>query len=232
MGYGRSETGQSDWTWISTISSIFFIGLSRRAACGGAAQRGSPETQQFPHGLFVPACYTLMATYFFQLIEEVCRFSAREELLPLSKLPQAGRVHPHQRVRMTRVNTFWQDPPPSPSHPFLDPNHLRSDFENSLPVLILVHPLLHAAKIWKHDPKETAWLPSADQREVRQTRFCTPLLLSLSFALSSLLWCLLFIPRRMSFPSLFTQIPFLHLRGLSEPFPTWLLEGNPFPGGL
>lgn len=112
MGYGRSETGQSDWTWISTISSIFFIGLSRRAACGGAAQRGSPETQQFPHGLFVPACYTLMATYFFQLIEEVCRFSAREELLPLSKLPQAGRVHPHQRVRMTRVNTFWQDSPP------------------------------------------------------------------------------------------------------------------------
>lgn len=207
------------------------MGLSRRAACRGASLPGSPETQQFPHGLFGPACYTLMATYFFQLIEEVCRFSAREELLPLSKLPQAGRVHHTSVCAWPEWILSDKISPPSPSHPFPDPNHLRFDFENSLPVLILVHPLLHAAKIWKHDPKETAWLPSADQREVRQTRFCTPLL-SLSFALSSLLWCLLFNPRRMSFPSPFTQIPFLHLRGLSEPFPTWLLEGNPFPGGL
>lgn len=110
----QTERGVRDFQW-------FFMDLSRRAACRGAAQRGSPETQRFPHGLFVPACYTLMATYFFQLIEEVCRFSAREELLPLSKQPQAGRVDPHQCVRMTRVNTFLQDIPPSSSHPFLDP---------------------------------------------------------------------------------------------------------------
>lgn len=209
--------------------------LSRRAACRGAAQRGSPETQRFPHGLFVPACYTLMATYFFQLIEEVCRFSAREELLPLSKQPQAGRVDLHHCVRMTRVNTFWQDIPPSSSHPFLDTNHLRFDFENSLPVLMQYSYLsilcFTLQRVGKHDPKETAWLPSADQHEARQTRFCTPLL-SLSFVLSSLLWCLIFNPRRTSFPCLVTEIPFLLLRGFSEPFPTWLLEGNPFPGGL